>query len=197
MSSPSMPSPGPLSSNEALHTIPAAAFGGAFAVAAVTPADYAEMGALHDAVFGPGALTRTAYRIREGMPHRSPFCRVTRSAGTLIAMIRFTPITIGGEGRALMLGPLAVAPTHANQGHARRLIAEGIDAAREAGIRIVILVGDRPYYGKLGFVPVPPGQIVMPGPVDPSRLLAFEVAPDALAAYRGMIAADRPPPRAH
>lgn len=185
-----MSSPVPLSNNTALHTFPAEALDASYTVSPVLPADYAEMGALHDVVFGPGALTRTAYRIREGMPYHSPFCRVTRARGVLIAMIRFTPITIGGVGRALMLGPLAVAPSHANQGHARRLIAEGIDAARGAGIRIVMLVGDRPYYGRLGFAPVPSGQIAMPGPVDPSRLLAFEVATDALVSYHGMIAAD-------
>ncbi len=181
----------PLSNNQALHTVPAEAYAPAFTVSPVTPDDYAAMGALHDAVFGPGALTRTAYRLREGMPYHSPFCRVTRKTSDLVAMIRFTPVTIGGTGNALMLGPLAVDPAYANQGHARRLIAEGIDAARLACIRIVILVGDRPYYGRLGFVPVPPGQITMPGPVDPARLLAFEVAADALAMYCGMISADR------
>lgn len=180
-----------VSITDPLHTFPAEARAPSFVVSPVTPSDYAEMGALHDAVFGPGALTRTAYRIREGMPHRSPYCRITREAGKLIAMIRFTPIAIGGEGRALMLGPLAVAPSHASQGHARRLIAEGIDAARDGGIRIVILVGDPPYYGRLGFISVPLGQITMPGPVDPARLLAFEVAPSALQAYRGPISAAR------
>ncbi len=37
----------------------------------------------------------------------------------------------------------------------------------------------------MGFVPVPPGRIVMPGPVDPRRLLACELAPGALDATRG------------
>ncbi len=73
----------PLSNNQALHTVPAEAYAPAFTVSPVTPGDYAEMGALHDAVFGPGALTRTAYRLREGMPYHSPFCRVTRNAGGL------------------------------------------------------------------------------------------------------------------
>lgn len=186
-----MSSPIPAANDAALHTFPVEALAPSFVVQPVTTADYAELAALHDLVFGPGALTRTAYRIREGMPHHSPFCRLTREAGKLIALIRFTPVTIGGKGEALMLGPLAVAPTHANRGHARRLIAEGIDAARAAGIRIVILVGDHPYYSKLGFVPVPLGQITMPGPVDPSRLLAFETVPEALTSYHGVIAADR------
>lgn len=185
-----MSSPVPAASNAALHTFPPEALAPAFVVQPVTSSDHGELAALHDLVFGPGALTRTAYRIREGMPRHSPFCRLTREGGKLIALIRFTPVTIGGKGQALMLGPLAVAPTHANRGHARRLMAEGIDAARAAGIRIIILVGDRPYYSKLGFMPVPLGQIIMPGPVDPSRLLAFETVPEALAAYHGVIAAD-------
>ena len=44
-----------------------------------------------------------------------------------------------------MLGPLAVARSHANQGHARRLIAEGLLTAATEGQRLVLLVGDVPY----------------------------------------------------
>jgi predicted N-acetyltransferase YhbS len=86
-----------------------------------------------------------------------------------------------------MLGPLAVAPSHANQGHARRLIVECLAAASAASERLVLLVGDLPYYGRLGFVPVPPGRIRMPGPVDPARLLAKELAPGTLAEVEGVV----------
>jgi predicted N-acetyltransferase YhbS len=153
----------------------------------VTAADYASIGVLHDVVFGPGALTRTAYRIREGLPFHTPYCRLAAHGPRVMGFIRFAPIVIGETGRALMLGPLAVHSDYANQGHARRLIGEGLDAARTGGIALVILVGDRPYYGRLGFVPVPLGQITMPGPVDPSRLLAYELVDGALARYRGLI----------
>jgi predicted N-acetyltransferase YhbS len=44
-----------------------------------------------------------------------------------------------------------------------------------------------PYYGRLGFVPVPPGQITLPGPVNPARLLAFELQPRALAGFSGLV----------
>jgi predicted N-acetyltransferase YhbS len=154
----------------------------------VTPRDYAGIGALHDVVFGPGALTRTAYRIREGLPYHTPFCRLAAHGPRLMGFIRFAPIEIGGHGRALMLGPLAVHPDYANQGHARRLIGEGLEAARADGIALVILVGDRPYYGRLGFVPVSVGQVTMPGPVDPTRLLAYELEAGALARFHGPIA---------
>ena len=111
----------------------------------------------------------------------SPFCRVCRIDGRLAAAVRFTPILIGGKGGALLLGPLAVDPDFANQGHGRGLVGKALEAARSAGIALVVLVGDEPYYARLGFKRVPHGQIVLPGPVDPDRLLAAELAPGALA----------------
>lgn len=142
-------------------------------------------------VFGPGRFVRTAYRIREGLAPFSRFCRAGFSGDRLIAAVRFTPVTVGGKPGALLLGPLAVDPAFANLGYGRRLVAEGLDAARAAGEALVLLVGDEPYYSRLGFVRVPMGQIALPGPVDPARLLAAELIPDALAGYRGLVAADR------
>lgn len=156
----------------------------------VTPADYAAIGALHDLVFGPGSLTRTAYRIREGLPYHTPLCRLAAHGPRLMGFIRFAPICIGSKCGALMLGPLAVHSDYANQGHARRLIGEGLHAARADGVALVLLVGDGTYYTKLGFAPVPSGQITMPGPVDPARLLAYELQNDALRRATGLIARD-------
>jgi predicted N-acetyltransferase YhbS len=158
---------------------------------AVTPADYQALSDLHDRVFGPGALTRTAYRVREGLPRHTRYCRVARASdGAVMAFLRFAAIRIGGVGGALLLGPLAVGASYANQGHARRLIAEGLAAAAADGLQLVVLVGDAPYYGRLGFKPIGYGQITLPGPVDPSRLLAFELVDGALARYRGSVTGD-------
>lgn len=140
---------------------------------------------LNARVFGPGRFGRTAYRIREGTPDVSPFCRVALLGDRIIASIRMTDIAIGGQGGALLLGPLAVDPEFANQGYGRRLIAESVEAARGAGREIVVLVGDMPYYGRFGFVPVPVGSMVLPGPVNPARLLALELRQGALERYRG------------
>ena len=139
------------------------------------PQDSADIRALHARAFGPGRFARTAYRLRERTAELSPFCRVCRIDGQLAAAVRFTPILIGGKGGALLLGPLAVDPAF----------------ARDAGIALVVLVGDEPYYARLGFKPVPHGQIALPGPVDPDRLLAVELAPDALATFGGLMTADR------
>ena len=156
------------------------------------PAVQADMPAVSELsarVFGPGRFVRTAYRVREGTPDVSPFCRVALLGDRIIAAIRMTGISIGGRGGALLLGPLAVDPEFANLGYGRRLIAESTEAARAAGMELILLVGDMPYYGRLGFVPVPIGQITLPGPVNPARLLAVELQPGALDRYRGAVAA--------
>jgi predicted N-acetyltransferase YhbS len=153
-----------------------------------TPADLPAIAQLHARVFGPGRFARTAYRVREGTPAMSPYCRVAMLGERLIAAVRFTPIDVGGTGGALLLGPLAVDPEFAGQGFGKRLIAEALEEAKAAGVRLVLLVGDEPYYGRFGFRPVPPGQIALPGPVDPRRLLAAELVPGALASRRGLVA---------
>jgi len=136
-------------------------------------------------------VKRTAYRIREGTGAFSPFCRVCLIDGRVVAAVRFTPIVIGGRSKALLLGPLAVDPAFANQGYGRGLVATALQDARAAGISLVVLVGDEPYYGKLGFRRIPFGQITLPGPADPNRLLAAELTPGALQDFSGVVAAER------
>jgi predicted N-acetyltransferase YhbS len=154
----------------------------------VTPDDLPVIFAMHARAFGPGRFTRTAYRVREGTPEISRYCRAAVLNDRLVAAVRFTPITIGGVNGSLLLGPLVVEPDFTGQGFGRRLIAEAMAAAKDDGVRLVVLVGDEPYYGRFGFHPVPPGQITLPGPVDPRRLLAAELEPGALTGARGLVA---------
>ncbi len=135
--------------------------------------------------FGPGRFVRAAYHIREGGPHRRDLSFVALVDGKVIASVRMTPIA-AGAGRALLLGPLAVRPAYKNLGIGRKLVAIALEAACEDGWQLVILVGDAPYYGPLGFSRVVPrGQLVMPRPVDPARMLACELTPGALDGFAG------------
>jgi predicted N-acetyltransferase YhbS len=154
------------------------------------PEDSAAISALNAHAMGPGRFARTAYRVREGARGAvSPFCRVSLLGERLVAAVRFTAIQIGGKEGALLLGPLAVDPAVANQGYGRGLVAAALEDARAAGVALVVLVGDEPYYARLGFRRVPRGQIAMPGPVDPDRLLAVELIPGALGDFRGPVSA--------
>ncbi len=155
----------------------------------LTAADLPAVRTLEAAIFGPGRLTRTAYRVREGNPAISPFCTGAFLGPRLIASLRLTPIAIGTTGPHLLLGPLTVDAGFTGQGFGRGLIAQALAAAKSSGIGVVTLVGDMPYYGRLGFTPVPPGKIVFPGPVNPARVLACELTTGTLAAATGMVTA--------
>ncbi|HZP08152.1 N-acetyltransferase [Methyloceanibacter sp.] len=137
--------------------------------------------------FGPGRFARSAYRVREGIPPVGRLSLVAWRDGQVVGGIRFTAIRIGEETDALLLGPLVVDPAEKGKGFGRALVEEGLARARNEGFTLVLLVGDMPYYGRFGFVPVRPGQITMPGPVDPARLLALELVPGALARARGEV----------
>jgi predicted N-acetyltransferase YhbS len=63
----------------------------------------------------------------------------------------------------------------------------GIDRARAMGYALVILVGDEPYYRRVGFRKVPEDQLILPGPVDPDRLLFLEIEKRAMRTARGLV----------
>lgn len=159
------------------------------------PEDLPAIRALHARVFGPGRFARSAYRAREGTADLSRFCRVAVSGPDLVAALRMTEAAVGAAPGVLLLGPLAVAIEFAGQGYGRQLVREALDHAKADGVRLVVLVGDESYYGRLGFRPVPAGQIVFAGPADPARVLAAELAPGALSSYRGMVSSARALPR--
>ena len=149
-----------------------------------TPDDAEAIERLNERVFGPGRFARSAYRIREKADPDPDLCFVARVGTLLVGANAMTPIDIGGAP-ALLLGPLIVEPVFRSQGIGEALVTQSLEAARAGGWTLVLLVGDEPYYARMGFMPVPVGQITLPGPVDPARLLYCELEPGALAAAKG------------
>jgi len=148
------------------------------------PAHDPEIEHINEEAFGPGRFARAAYKIREGGPHDRALSFVAVIDGKVVASVRMTRIA-AGEGRGLLLGPLAVRPAFKNLGIGRRLVAMALEAAKEASEALVLLVGDEPYYGPLGFKRIPRGQVAMPRPVDLDRILAVEIESGALARLSG------------
>jgi predicted N-acetyltransferase YhbS len=141
---------------------------------------------LQRAAFGPGAYARAAFRVREQAPHDPDLSFVTERDGELIGSVRLTPIAVG-ERRGMLLGPLVVDPCCKGLGFGKALVRLALQRSREAGCAFVILVGDEPYYGPLGFARLPPKRVTLPGPVDPARLLVAELRPGAATDLAGMV----------
>jgi predicted N-acetyltransferase YhbS len=144
---------------------------------------------LHERTFGPGRYAKSAYRIREGVGHQLGLSFTARIGTLLVGSVRLTPIRIGAA-KALLLGPLTVEPPFRARGIGQVLIERSLEAAKGQGHRLVILVGDEPYYGKCGFKRVAKGQVAMPGPVDLARLLVCELVEGAFEGVAGLIKPD-------
>jgi predicted N-acetyltransferase YhbS len=154
-----------------------------------TANDAAAIERLHERTFGPGRYARTAYRIREQIDHRLDLSFTARIGTLLVGSVRLTAIRIG-ETPALLLGPLTIEPPFRERGIGQALIERALAAAREKGHRLVVLVGDEPYYNKAGFKRIPKGQVTLAGPVDPARMLVAELAEGAFAEVSGTVRPD-------
>jgi predicted N-acetyltransferase YhbS len=154
-----------------------------------TAADAIAVERLHERTFGPGRFARTAFRVRERIAHRLDLSFTARIGTLLVGSVQLTPIRVG-ETAALLLGPLTVEPPFRGHGIGQALIERAVDAARTQGHRLVVLVGDPSYYAKAGFRPVAKGQMTMPGPVDPERLLVAELVDGAATGVAGAIRPD-------
>jgi predicted N-acetyltransferase YhbS len=160
-----------------------------FEIRSETPRDASALSHLSAEAFGPGRFARTAYRVREGMLPVAALCLTGWLDRRLVGGIRFTAVRIGAAENGILLGPLVVHPMVKGKGYGKALVGEGLIRARGEGFGLVVLVGDMPYYGRFGFTTVPPGQITLPGPVDPTRLLALELVPGALESAKGPVKA--------
>ena len=150
------------------------------------PEDAAAVGALIDAAFGPGRFAKTAERLREANHPLLDISFTARFEGDLVGCVRMWPIRIG-ERAAVFLGPFAVDEAWRSRGLGAALIARACDAARDAGHDLILLVGPQAYFCPLGFSMVPEGQVAMPGPVDPKRLLVQALVPGAADGLEGIV----------
>ncbi len=154
-----------------------------------TPDDQPAIEHLNARTFGPGRFAKTAYRIREEVAHIPELSFTARVGTLLVGSVRLSPVLIG-QAKGLLLGPLTVEPPFRDRGIGQALIVRALEEAKAKGHRLVLLVGDEPYYGKCGFKAVPKGQLSLGGPVDPARLLIAELVSGASAGLAGAIRPD-------
>jgi len=152
-----------------------------------TPADWWEVEALYDLCFAPGREALSSYRLRDGVAPVADLCLLLRDASGVAAAIRFWPVRVSGA-RVLLLGPIAVHPTHQSEGLGGWLIRESLDQARALGWARVLLVGDAPYYGRFGFERL--DGVTMPPPTNPARVLGLALVPGAWDGVSGRVEKD-------
>ena len=96
-----------------------------------TPADWWEVEALFDLCFAPGREALSSYRLRDGVAPVAELCLLLRDDKRRRGR---DPLLAGAgrRGARLLLGPIAVHPTHQSEGLGGWLIREAIARARAA-----------------------------------------------------------------
>jgi predicted N-acetyltransferase YhbS len=159
-----------------------------------TPEHADAIEALLDEAFGPDRNQKTVYRLREGIhpPAELSFVILSVDGRRVEASIRYWPVRIAGHTPALLLGPIAVSSHRRSAGCGGVLIRHTLHLARVQGHRIVLLVGDEPYYRRFGFLRALAESLALPGPVDSARFLALELEPGALHGVSGLVEKEKP-----
>ena len=137
---------------------------------------------LFDLCFGGSRAMLSSYRLRAGVDALASLCFVLRE-GAVVGAIRYWPVNIvagrvesvgsGSAGSALLLGPVAVHPTHQGEGLGGVLIRHSLAEARLQGWTQVILIGDASYYGRYGFARA---DLDFPPPTDKARVLSLVIS---------------------
>ena len=150
-----------------------------------TDEDWWEVENLYDTTFGPGRVSLSSYRLRDGVDRVRELCFLARDDENILSgCIRYWPVRVGKHA-ALLLGPVAVHPTRQGEGLGGILLAHSLDAARESGWERVVLVGDLPYYQRFGFEKLE--HIEMPPPTNPERVLGQELVKGAWDGIKGRV----------
>jgi predicted N-acetyltransferase YhbS len=152
------------------------------------PADAPLIAALIDRAFGPGRHAKAADRLREGNRLIADLSLTAWNGETLVGSVRLWPVAIGGTP-VVFLGPIAVEADLRKHRIGQTLVEMACDAAAKAGWRAVLLVGDAPYFGRVGFDAAPAKAVRMPGPVDQRRVLLKALAEGGADGLSGLVTA--------
>jgi predicted N-acetyltransferase YhbS len=151
------------------------------------PPDAAAREGLLDEAFGRLRRRKSSQRLRDGQLPANDLAFVATEGKRVIGTARLWNIVCGTGQKALLLGPVAVAGDCRNRGVGTALVRHALAVARRHGHQAIILVGDAAYYSRFGFTAEKTADLRMPGPFERHRLLALELAPNALKGARGLL----------
>ncbi len=108
----------------------------------------------------------------------------------VVGHILFSPVTVESDDtrfHAVALGPMAVLPTHQNQGIGSELVRRGLEECRLAGHEVVFVLGHPNFYPRFGFVPAKQYGIRCEYNVPDDVFMALELRESALTGRTGTV----------
>lgn len=143
---------------------------------------------VNQAAFGQPGEARLVDLLRE--QGALPVSLVVEVTGVVVGHIAFSPVTLDRQPEvpgAVGLGPMAVLPAYQRQGIGLAMIRAGLDACREAGFDLVVVLGHPTYYPKAGFETADRFGISSPWDVPEEVFMVQVLKEGALTGYGGVV----------
>ncbi len=115
---------------------------------------------------------------------------VAEQDGRIVGHIAFSPVMITSDTAvvdAIGLAPMAVLPEYQRQGIGSQLVESGLEACREMGYGIVVVLGHPNYYPRFGFTPSKPLGVVWEHNAPEEAFMVKELKEGTLAQTRGVV----------
>ena len=159
----------------------------AFATRPEDPSDYAAVRRINVRVFGGTTEADLVETLREEAARFLSL--VAEENGRVIGHILFTPVEIvsATQVSAMGLAPMAVDPPSQRRGVGSALVRAGLDACRNAGVKVVIVLGHPEYYPRFGFRPAHLQGLRCAFEAPPEAFMVAELRAGALDDVEGLV----------
>jgi putative acetyltransferase len=151
------------------------------------PTDFEAIRAVNQAAFETNTEADLVERLRE---QASPLISlVADDSGSIVGHILFSPAVLLGHPNVKVMGlaPMAVLPPWQRRGIGSALVRTGLEACRELGFAVVIVVGHPKYYPRFGFQPASRFALACEYDVPDEVFMVLELEPGALSGKTGTI----------
>ncbi|MDR2627988.1 MAG: N-acetyltransferase [Dysgonamonadaceae bacterium] len=156
-----------------------------------TPADRAAVRRIHEAAFGRVDEAFLLEKLRKAPGFVPELSLVAVKNRVAVGHILFFPASIvshnGTETSTLALALVSVHPLFQGQGIGRRLVAEGLSAARKQVCHSVAVCGHTHFYSRFGFRKASCYGIKPPFDWSDDAFMACELQPGALSSLSGTV----------
>jgi putative acetyltransferase len=151
------------------------------------PEEFVQVRALNARAFGRDDEGRLVDAVRRR--EESLISLVAVEGDRVVGHIFFSPVAIASDERAhraVGLGPMSVHPDLQRQGVGGKLIRCGLEACREAGYGVMVVLGHPAYYPRFGFVRADTHGIRWEKEVPGDAFMVRELTPGALEGCAGV-----------
>jgi predicted N-acetyltransferase YhbS len=151
--------------------------------------DYKKVYEINKRAFNQENESKLIEKIRKGENYVPELSLVAEIEDNIVGHILFSKIKIAGNSiyDSLALAPMAVIPEYQKKGIGSKLVAKGLEMAKELGFNSIIVLGHKDYYPKFGFQRASEWGIKCPFRVPDEAFMAIELTENGLDGKSGIV----------